>query len=193
MAGLLYLTASDFHLGKGQTGKLLYNNIARYSVVLFYAPSCEFSVPYLNIFKSLPGNIGGCTFGIANIQKHMAIVKESKATISPIEFVPLVIYYVDGRPFMKYNGDAVCDQIVSFICDVTKKLSEPLKSGFHENKIKQSEKEGKIPEYCIGKPKQTSLKFVGDMICNDGVCYLSEGNDVAKAQQGQKNQAQRRQ
>ena len=57
--------------------------------------------------------------------------------------------------------------------------------------IKQQEQENKIPEYTIGKPKESSMKFVGDMICNDGVCYLSESKDISNSNEG-KQRAQRR-
>jgi len=190
MSGLLNLTENDFSLGRGQKGNLLYNNIRHYSVVLFYATTCSFCKPYIEIFKKLPGNVAGCTFAITNIQSNMSIVHMSKQTIAPIEFVPLIIYYVDGRPFMKYNGDADGNQIVQFIVDVTDKLSASAKSKFYEDKIKQHDEEKKIPEYTIGKPKESSMKFVGDMICNDGVCYLSESKDISNSNEG-KQRAQR--
>ena len=106
----------------------------------------------------------------------MNIVHMSKQTISPIGFVPLIVYHVDGRPFMKYNGDADGNQIVQFIVDVTEKLGADAKSKFYEDKINQQDKEKKIPEY---KHKEMSMKFVGDMICKDNVCYLSESKDIA--------------
>ena len=166
MAGLLNLTANDFSLGKGQKGSLLYNNIRHYSVVLFYATTCEYCKPYLQIFKKLPGNVAGCTFGITNIQSNMSIVALSRQTISPIDFVPLIIYYVDGRPFMKYNGEADGTQIVEFIVDVTEKLGANTKSKFYEDRV-------------------------GDMICKDGVCYLSESKDITNAREGTKAQQRR--
>ena len=191
MSGLLNLTGNDFSLGKGQKGNLLYNNIKHYSVVLFYATTCDFCKPYLQIFKQLPGYIAGCTFAITNIQSNMDIVHMSKQTISPIEFVPSIIYHVDGRPFMKYNGEADGNQIVSFIVDVTQKLGAT-KSKFYEDKTAQQEQEKKIPEYAFGKPKESSFKFVGDMICNDGVCYISEAKDITNSNEG-KRRAQQRQ
>lgn len=192
MSGLLNLTGNDFSLGKGQKGSLLYNNIRHYSAVLFYATTCDFCKPYIEIFKKLPGNVAGCTFAITNIQSNMNIVQMAKQTISPIEFVPLIIYYVDGRPFMKYKGDAHCKQIVQFIVDVTEKLSSNAKSKFYEDKInKQQEDENRIPEYTIGKPKESSMKFIGDMICNDGVCYLSESKDILNSRDGLRAQMQR--
>ena len=192
MSGLLNLTGNDFILGKGQKGNLLYNNIRHYSVVLFYATTCDFCKPYIQIFKKLPGNVAGCTFAITNIQSNMNIVQMAKQTISPIEFVPLIIYYVDGRPFMKYNGEADGNQIVAFIVDVTEKLGANTKSKFYEDRMKQQEQEKKIPEYTIGKPKESSMKFVGDMICNDGVCYLSEAKDISNSIEG-KQRAQQQQ
>ena len=189
MSGLLNLTGNDFSLGKGQKGNLLFNNIRHYSVVLFYATTCDYCKPYIQIFKKLPGNVAGCTFAITNIQSNMTIVQMAKQTISPIEFVPLIIYYVDGRPFMKYNGEADGNQIVEFIVDVTEKLGTNTKSKFYEDRLKQQEQDKKIPEYTIGKPKETSARFVGDMICNDGVCYISEAKDIVKSNEG-KHRAQ---
>lgn len=192
MSVLLNLTGDDFTLGKGQKGHLLFNNIRQYSVVLFYATTCEFCKDYLDIFKIITSHISGCTFAIANVQKHMKIVHMSKQTMSPVEFVPLIIFYVDGRPFMRFNGEADLHQIKSFIIDVTKQLSESNKSKFYEDKVKQHEAENKIPDYTIGKPKESSMKFVGDMICYGDVCYLSEGMDITKSNEGKKRAQQQR-
>ena len=159
MSALLYLTAEDFDVYKGKKDNLLCTNIRGYHIVLFYSTVCIHCKTLIPIFKNLPGTVGNCQFAMVNVGLNKNIVLMSNDTISPIKYVPLIIFYVDGKPFMKYNGPNDIGEIRRFIFEVTQKLGA---KKFYEETTAKHEEESKIPEYTIGIPKT----------CEDGVCYL---------------------
>jgi len=160
MSALLFLTSDDFNIQKGQKGDILCNNIKGYSIVLFYSTQCVHCQNLIPIFKSLPGTIANCQFAMINVSTQKNVILLSRNTIAPITFVPYIIFYVNGRPFMKYNGPHVSDEIKRFILEITRNLQN--KQKFYQDTTDKHEKEKKIPEYTTGVPKN----------CTDGVCYL---------------------
>ena len=160
MSALLFLTSEDFSVAKGQKGDILCNNIKGYSIVLFYSTHCVHCQTLTPIFKGLPGTIGNCQFAMINVSTQKNVVAMSRNTIAPITFVPYIIFYVNGKPFMKYNGPHDAGEIRRFIVEITRNLQS--KQKFFEETTAKHEKEKKIPEYTIGIPKS----------CDDGVCYL---------------------
>jgi len=164
MSALLYLTADDFSIAKGKKGNLLCTNIKGYNVVLFYSTSCVHCKTLIPIFKTIPGSVGNCQFAMVNVSLNRNIVLMSNDTISSIKYVPLIIFHVDGKPFMKYNGPNDINEIRRFIFEVTQKLGA---KKFYEETVTKHETENKIPEYTIGVPKT----------CEDGVCYLEFNKD----------------
>jgi hypothetical protein len=61
---------------------------------------------------------------------------KSKNTIAPIEYVPDVILYVDGVPYIRYDGPHEIDNIKSFIFNVYEKLQ---KTCFSNNEQQQQQ------------------------------------------------------
>ena len=155
MSGLLFLKSDDFNVQVSTKGDIVCNIIRGISLVLFYSPKCVFSQRLIPIFKKLPGTIGGCQFGMINVTTENRIVLMSKHTIVPIEYVPLIILYVNGKPFIRYEGDHDEMQIRKFLLDVTNKLQT--KEKFCKDKENGDSGNGKtsrrnMPEYCTGYP-----------------------------------------
>ena len=73
----------------------------------------------------------------------------SKTTISPITYVPNLVLYISGRPFMKYNGPHDMENIRRFVIEVAQKIQS--KQKFSAENVKE-EIRGKIPEFSIGHP-----------------------------------------
>ena len=84
----------------------------------------------------------------------------SKDTIAPIGYVPYIVLYIQGKPFMRYNGPHDGQEIRRFVIEVANKVQS--KQKFSPEVVKDNAKGG-IPEYCIGHP------LCGE---DDKVCYL---------------------
>ena len=159
MSGLLFLTSEDFIVNTGSKGDILCHNIPGFSLILFYSNQCKFCETLKPIFKRLPGTIGGCQFGMINVSMNKKCVQLSKNTVAPIKYVPYVVLYIQGKPFMRYNGPHDGEEIKRFVIEVANKVQS--KQKFSEDKVKDDKKG--IPEYTIGHP-----------LCgkDDRVCYL---------------------
>jgi thiol-disulfide isomerase/thioredoxin len=168
MNGLLFLNSGDFSISKGTKGNIMCHLIPGFSLILFYSTQCEHCQSIIPIFKKLPGSVGGCQFGMINVSTNKACVKMSKNTISPITYVPYIVFYINGRPSMIYKGPHDGKEIQKFIMEVAENVQS--KQNFYKN-VKHSSQEPEIPSYCLGKP-----------LCgrDDKVCYLSFDNAYNK-------------
>jgi thioredoxin-like negative regulator of GroEL len=173
MSNLLFLTADDFELRKGSKGNIVCHDIPGYSLVLFYSTQCKYCKELIPIFKQLPGSISGCQFGMINVSKNKNIVHMSRNSIAPIEYVPYVILFINGKPSMRYDGPADIYTIQKFVIDVSKRFKGQNFNRKNEqnsndsnsqinNQVNIRQHSKRIPEYCIGQP------LCGD----DNKCYL---------------------
>ena len=159
MSALLFLSTEDFNIAKGTKGNILCTGIPGFSLILFYSTQCEHCHKLIPIFKKLPGSIGGCKFGMINVSTNKQCVVLSRNTITPITYVPYIILYINGRPFMKYQGPYDINEIQKFVFEVSQKIQN--KQKLDSDKIKENVRGG-IPEYTIGHPLYGKEK----------VCYL---------------------
>lgn len=123
MFAMKYLTNDDFYIAQSPAGLLLCHNIRGVSMVTFYSKGCEKCIDFLPIFKQMPGSVVGVEFGLVNLDHYPGIIKMSERTITPIKYVPLIILYVNGRPFMKYNGARTLESMSRFIVDSLKRIN----------------------------------------------------------------------
>ena len=164
---LLFLTLDNFNIIKGETGSLLCNNINGFLLVLFYSTQCSYCQDVIPMFKQLPKQIKGCKFGMLNVSKNNKLVTMSKDTIAPLEYVPYIILYTDGKPFMCYEGDISLQALQTFILDVQQKLKH--KEKFTKTTVAKKKKLT-VPSYTLGKP-----------LCGvDKRCYLAFDNAYVK-------------
>ena len=152
MSGLLFLQSGDFNVQSGSRGDILCNSIRGISLILFYSTRCQHSQALIPIFKSLPGTIGGCQFGMINVTNERDIITMSSSTVAPIQYVPLIIMFVNGKPFIRYDGPHEATDIRKFLIEVTSKLQTKDKffSESREN-VKGHPSRG-IPEFTVGYP-----------------------------------------
>jgi thioredoxin-like negative regulator of GroEL len=123
MSGLLFLQTCDFSTQPStRGGEIVCHNIRGVSLILMYATKCEFCRRLIPIFKRLPGTIGGCQFGMVNIENERELVRMSVSSLVPISYVPLIVLYVNGKPFIRYDGAHEEQAIREFLIDVTNRL-----------------------------------------------------------------------
>ena len=170
MTGLLFLQSNDFKLTDGMKGPIMTTQIKGISIVVFYSSKCIHCQKLLPIIKSLSNSIQGCQFGIVNVGNSKECILLSRNTKNPINVVPYIILYINGRPYIRYQGPHTQQDITTFIVDVTtqaktQQTNENVQNTENTTKnIKHVVKQGsQIPAYCLGHP-----------ICGDGddVCYL---------------------
>ena len=163
MSGLLFLKTDDFSVGNSVKGPVLRHEINGFSLVLFYSVQCPHCRNLIPIFKRLPGSVGGCQFGMINVSSNKECITMSKGTIAPIEYVPYIILYIDGMPFMRYNGPHDPSELKRFVLEVAAKVQSSKKL----SRATITESERAIPAYCIGRPLwgQTDVEY---LIFDDG-------------------------
>jgi len=179
MSGLLFLCSDDFTVAKGTKGNILCHSIPGFSLILFYSTQCVHCQNLIPIFKKLPGTIGGCQFGMINVSSNRTCVRMSQNTISPITYVPYIVLYIEGRPFMRYQGPHDSGEIRRFVFEVAQKVQN--KQKFSADKV-QEDPRGGIPAYTIGHP------LYGD----DKVCYLDFDEAYGKNSKGGRQSGQSR-
>jgi hypothetical protein len=169
MSGLLFLSSDDFNIQKGTKGNIMCHSIPGFSLILFYSTQCEHCQNLIPIFKSLPGTVGGCQFGMINVSTNKQCILMSRETIAPIKVVPYILLFINGRPYMRYQGPYDRNEIIKFIVEVSQKVQT--KQQFSTEKVKE-DPNGGIPAYTIGIP----LK--GGRV--EKVCYLDFDNAYEK-------------
>lgn len=136
MSGILFLGNEDFCVRVGEKGNMLcMSGWKGLTLVMFYSKECQFCDNLINKFKQLPTIVNGCKFGMVCVNRNMDVVEKSKNTISPIEYVPDVILFVDGIPYIRYDGPHEIDSIRKFIFTVYERLK---KTRFSENQQPQT-------------------------------------------------------
>jgi len=176
MSGLLFLTSEDFNIQRGPKGDSLCTGIPGFSLILFYSTHCEFCQHFIPVFKQIPGHVGGCQFGMINISKNREVVEMSQKTISPIKYVPYIVLYINGKPFMSYKGPPDEAEIRNFVMEVANNVQK--KQQFSKEKVKEDTSGTAIPQYSLGVPVS------GDK--NQMVCYLTEKDCISLAKNGQR-------
>jgi thiol-disulfide isomerase/thioredoxin len=190
-SGIFFFNSDDFTLRETAKGKLLAleGQSKGLNLILFYSKECQFCDKFLAQFKQLPNLILGCKFAMVNINQNKEIVNMSKNTLAPITYVPDVILYVNGLPYIRYDGPSEMQHIKDFIVDIYQKLqktsflqeqqnmSQSGENADHSQKLSDGKSIGfanqgetsqnDIPEYTIGKPLSGSSKDVY------GKCYLN--------------------
>ncbi len=170
--GIYFLNAGDFEIRENVKGKLLgmTHQTNGLELVLFYSKECQYCDKLLRQYKQLPNLIKGCKFGLLNINHNKKVVELSQQTISPINYVPDIILYVNGLPYIRYEGPSEKEMIKNFVIDIHKKLQNVPKLTDNKNVIHNSfvkPKTETFPDYSVGKP------VCGNAKQTNGKCYLN--------------------
>jgi thiol-disulfide isomerase/thioredoxin len=163
MNALLFLSSDDFSIESGTRGPILAHGVKGFSLIFFYSTQCVHCQSFIPVFKKLPGSINGCQFGMVNVSKSKDVIRMSKNTIAPITYVPYICLYVNGKPFIRYDGPHDEGEIRRFVLEVASKIQSKDKFSANAQVAHPNVKDnGKnIPEYTIGKP-----------VCETNLCYL---------------------
>ena len=164
--GILFLTNNDFKVKKMNNQSTLCTNIPGFSLLYFYSTQCVHCQKMIPLYKKLPAMVQGCQFGMINISNNKQLVYRSQSTTTVLKYVPYIVLYIHGKPFMRYDGPHKLNEIRRFILEVHNDLKHKQrfskKREMNQAKISKKPNQG-IPAYTIGKP------LYG---CEKDVCYL---------------------
>jgi thiol-disulfide isomerase/thioredoxin len=152
---LLFLSSDDFSVFRDNQSEknLLCHDISGFSLVLFYSNHCEYCGYLIPIFKTLPNILKGCHFAMINVSQNQQIIQMSNYTITPLEYVPYIILYIDGKPYMRYDGAPDLNDIRSFIIEISNSFQNKFnRQDRHEDNKNVKNVQGSIPSYTIGVP-----------------------------------------
>src|SRR6185503_2433955 len=110
-------TQNDFRLVSTPAGNVLTINRHGNTLVFFKMDTCPGCEAFAPIFHNLSGSGGRINnFVMVNISRYRDIVSWSRNnTKTPIQNVPLIILYVDGKPYAIYKGKKTFQDVLSFI------------------------------------------------------------------------------
>lgn len=172
MNSLIRLVTQDFSMASGTKGPLLTVGIKGIVLILFWSPSCPLCTNLLPKFQHLPQIISGVKFCVLNINENQQVLAMAKQTIAPIEYVPYIVLYVNGKPFLQFDDEPSLEKLTNFVT-YTMKLIESKKQFIDKGAKIESE----IPAYCTNKPYL-------DLQCDDNVCYLTSHGGNKTVTQG---------
>lgn len=162
---LIHLTANDFELRECNKGQALCMKYPELTFILFHAepdkcPHCNDTLPE---FRKLPYIINGCKFALVNLNRYPDIARMSKVTTTPLEYVPYLVLYINGRPFIRYEGDKNLQALAEFVSEFMTRLKS--QANFVSTQ-KATKIQDEIPKYSIAIPYS--------VVCDEdkGVCYL---------------------
>ena len=172
ISGIYFLSDNDFELrSSNENEKLLSlkNETKGLYFVLVYSNTCEFCNEVISEFKQLPAHLAGLKYGMININYNKEMVTMSKETITPITYVPELILFLNGLPYMVYEAnDIKLEEMKSFIKEISDKLEKTPFVVKDEKKtidVKQDESPGSGPRPLKGKK-------------NKKVCYVKNNNYI---------------
>lgn len=162
-----FLSAQDFFLQDTPKGAILKNKIPNFSFVMFYSNMCEHCQNITPAFRELAGKFPGTVFAMINISNNTSLIQTSKNSITPIKYVPLLIFYNDGVPLYQYSGPtdrgSCFKNMFEFLKEIHDKLTQTKK--FYTNPQQAPVvQQPNIPPYLICKPYGEDP---------EGVCFLS--------------------
>lgn len=152
--GLLILEEEDFELVEsGKIVHLTHTVNCKFSVVIFYTDECDQCRIVKPILMSYVGNptIQICMVNIYDADSSN-LISLSQNTTTPLRHVPLIIFYVNGIPYKRYDGGYNHHDFNKFIKDVVEEASQTLESLPDET--------GEIPPYTIGKPNSAKVCYL---------------------------------
>ena len=155
------LTELNFGIQKGKKGPLLFNDIEGISCVLFYKNDCKYCEELKPHYIMLPYEVPLCKFLAINLDVNKKVVAMSKNTIMPFKYVPQIILYLNGKPFLRYDGPRDNKNMSKFINEVVSRMKTNDMNMF--SKVQEKRDCGDID---CGVPY--------NIVCdNNGMCYMT--------------------
>jgi thiol-disulfide isomerase/thioredoxin len=150
--GLLILEEEDFELiDTGKVTHLVHTVESKFSIVMFYTDECDQCKIIKPILLTFVGNpiIQICMVNVYD-PDSTNLIQLSQKTTTPLQHVPFIVFYINGIPFKKYDGQYNHSDFQNFIKNVMMEAS----------KVKDPNEISEIPPYTIGKPNSAKVCYL---------------------------------
>lgn len=162
----MFLTPNDFAI---QNGELVKPNDQGYSFVFLFTNECRWCDDVKPAFNYLSKMIRGVNFAYMDVaQNNWSLRDMSLRTRTPIEYVPLLLLFANGRQIAQFFQDEENPQnnipkMQHFIINNTRHHQQPQSTrikGSPNNTIAQGTSGNEIPPYTIGIPGNLASRKV---------------------------------
>lgn len=168
---LIDLNHNSFKKMKGNRGYVLgIPNATNLTLLMFYSDRCEYceqAMPELvKLNNVLQNNKLPIQVAICNVGENPQIIQESQQTVDPIKYVPYMIIYQRDRPYLRYNGKKIAQEMFSYLMEVLKRVDTRQQFvNASQSSQAAAQEEDDSSAYQSGIPY--------NMVCQEGMCYLT--------------------
>lgn len=170
---LIKLNHNAFKKMKGNRGYILgIPNATNLTLLMFYSDRCEYceqAMPELvklnNVLRqnNLPIQVAIC-----NVGENPQVIQEAQQTVDPIKYVPYMIIYQRDRPYLRYNGKKIAQEMFSYLMEVLKRVDTRQQ---FVNASQSSQAAAAQDDEESSSAYQSGIPY--NMVCQDGMCYLT--------------------
>ena len=115
-SSIQFLNDSNFSV---DTSGILHVSIPGFSLVLFYSTQCPHCKDMMEAVKRMPTIINGCSFGVINLDQNKGVIQKCAKSQLKLKYVPYLVFFASGVPYMVYNGPTDENEIKRFIVQVS--------------------------------------------------------------------------
>lgn len=114
---MIELTPQNFNIIKTSKGDLVEYLDKELTVILFYKndENIKYSNEFKRIFSEIEETDFECKFACIDVDEYPEQLEIASKTKTPINYVPYVVVYAQGRPYMSYSGKINSEEIVKLI------------------------------------------------------------------------------
>jgi hypothetical protein len=118
--------------------------------------------------NNLPIQVAVCDVG-----KNRAVIKEAADTVDPIKYVPYTVIYLKDKPYVRYNGNKVAEEMFKYLIEVMRRIDTRQQFVRADSRQEEEEKDEEQTQPGIGVPYNT--------VTEQSVCYLTNEEALGMA------------
>ena len=115
-SAIQFLNDSNFSVDSSGTLRV---SISGFSLILFYSTQCPHCKEMMEAVKRMPNIINGCSFGVINLDQNKGVIQKCAKSQLQLKYVPFLVFFASGVPYMVYNGPTDESEIKRFIVQVS--------------------------------------------------------------------------
>ena len=175
---LIELNADAFRKLKGSKGYVLgIPNAENLTLLMFYSTQCEYcdqAMPELSrLSRHLRENNLPIQVAVCDVGKNRAVIKEAADTVDPIKYVPYTVIYLKDKPYVRYNGNKVAEEMFKYLIEVMRRIDTRQQFVRADSRQEEEEKDEEQTQPGIGVPNNT--------VTEQSVCYLTNEEALGMA------------